>query len=785
MIPRRFLQHAFEGSALSGRRRRLWVGLVAGVVFGAGFVPGAARAATTAADTLGTTASATAEVIEDLGAPLTSLTVMEGAFGKEADGRDVVYAVPAGENAEFNIVDLHSRERLRTIPLAGAAGAWAITVASDGSVYVGTYPNAHLYRYRPETQTVTDLGQPVGGESFMYGLTAGRDGAVYAGTYPNAHAFKYDPVTGKFTDYGSMDPVQQYVRSAAFDPDHNALWVGLATVGKLIRIDLATGARQDLTPPGLNAKDIQELDYANGRVFGNAAGRLIVVDATTGKQITFTDRTTGTPITEYPIGARGVSPAGPGGVYFTSNLNLTRYDLTNDTVGPVASGVRVTRGGAMGYGWIMENGQPMLYGLGGNYSGGTWRYDPQTGALAQWSSPFQYVPSPLMHTIADPVTGKILINAFLNGTTASYDPATGRTTLTARQGQVEGWAWDAANNLYVGIYPYGRLSIWNPNAPESPTNPRILFSLVDSHLQNRPVSVVPTADRVYVGTTPGYGEYGGALSVYTISTGDLAVYRNIVVDQTIASLLPIGSAVWAGSSIESGQGTDPRATEAHLVKVNPSTGAVTTDVVPVPGADSITELSIGPDGNLWGLADGIVFVANPSTGEVIRRISVFDDESGAADGAMSWRDGYLYAVTDGRLFEVDSLTGTSTVLRDRGLYRLTQAPTGIYYMLLRPDGYTNQTHLASYKPPVDPCPHSDLRATVWTGNLDSKVANRHLRYGCTLIDELPDAEATWPSHKAYVNAVGAKVTQLVQAGSINYSEGYDIVLSANRSNVGR
>ncbi|MFI5713376.1 hypothetical protein [Kribbella sp. NPDC051620] len=748
-------------------------------ILGTAAIPLAAQAAPTAQ-------AAPPDPVKDLGAPLSSLTVMEGAFGHEPDGRDVVYAVPAGENAALNVVDIHSRELLRAIPLPGAAGAWAITVATDGSVYVGSYTNAHLYRYRPDTHTVTDLGQPIRGETSIYGLTSGRDGTVYAGTYPNTHAFKYDPATNRVTDYGSLDPVQQYVRAAVYDPDHNALYAGLMTpVAKLIRIDLATGAKQDVTPPGLVAKDFQDLDYADGKVFGNASNRLIVIDAATQQQITFTDAATGSQVTDYPIGARGVSNPGPGGVYFTNNMALIRYDTTTNTVGRVPSGVQLARGAAIGYGWFTDDGRPMLYGLGGNYSGGTWRYDPQTGVLDQWTSPFQYVGAPLMHTIADPVTGKILVNAFLNGSTTSYDPETGRATLTARQGQVEGWNWDSLKNLYVGVYPYGQLSIWNPNAPESPANPRVLFKLVDSDLQNRPVAVVPTGDRVYLGTTPGYGEYGGALSVYTVSTGHLSVFRNVVHDETIASVLPLGSQVWAGSSIDSGQGTDPRTTEAHLVKVDPTSGAVSVDVVPVAGAASITELSIGPDGNIWGLADGTVFVADPTTGEVIRRIVVFTGRTGSADGAMSWRDGYLYAVTGSRLFTVDSLSGTATVIRDRGLYRLTQAPTGIYYMLLRPDGYTNQTNLASYTPPVDPCPRSDLRPTVWTGDIDSKVVNRNLRYGCTLIDELPDAEADWPSHKAYVTAVGSKSSQLVQAGSITYTEGYAILAAANHSNVGR
>ncbi|TDD22760.1 hypothetical protein E1218_18910 [Kribbella turkmenica] len=723
--------------------------------------------------------------VRDLGAPISSLTVMEGAVGRTPDGRDVVYAVPAGENARLNVVDLHTRQLIHALPLPGAAGAWAIVVAPNGHLYVGTYPNAHLYRYDPGTGTVTDLGQPIPGESYMYGLTADPDGNVYAGTYPNAHAFKYDPSNGQVTDYGSLDPVQQYARSTVYDPDHDKLFVGVSTPNaRLLRIDVATRVIEDITPPGTTAKDFIDLDYANGRIFANASSRLVVIDAVTGEQVKFTDAATGSQVMDYPIAARGVSAAGPGGVYFTDNtLNLMHYDLDTNTL--ARTGPRVTRGGSIGYGWVTENDQQVLYGLAGNYSGGTFRYDPQANTLAQWSSPFQYVPVPLMHALADPSNGKVFVNAYLNGSTSVYDPATGKSTVTARQGQVEDWAWDTAGKMYVGIYPYGRLSLWDPNAPATPTNPEQLFSLVDSHHQNRPVAVVPAGDKVYVGTTPAYGEYGGALTVYDVPTGAFTVYRHLVADQTISSLLPVGTGVWAGSGIEGGQGTDPIATEAHLVKVDPSTGTVLNDVVPVPGAASINELTIGPDGNLWGLADGIVFVADPTTGAALRRIPVFSGLTGANDGALQWREGYLYGVTAGRLFVVDSLAGEAITLRDHGLNRLTQTPDGTYYTLLRPDGWTNPTNLASYTPPVDGCLQSDLRATVWTGNIDSQVTNRHVTYGCTLTDVLPDADADWPSHAAYVVAVDRKVKELERAGTVERWEGTSIRIAAARSNVGR
>ncbi|WP_238174525.1 hypothetical protein [Kribbella kalugense] len=727
------------------------------------------------------------EVIKDLGSPVSSLTVMEGAVGHTPDGRDVVYAVPAGENARLNVADLHTHELIRTVPLPGAAGGWAIVVTPNGDVYLGTYPYAHLYRYSPVTGEVTDLGQPIPGESQIYGLTADAEGNVYAGTYPTAHAFKYDPSTGQVTDYGSLDPVQQYARSTVYDPDHRKLFVGVSTPNaRLLRIDVDTKAVEDITPPGTTAKDFIDLDYAGGKVFANASSRLVVVDAVTGEQIKYTDATTGQQVMDYPIAARGVSAAGPGGVYFTNNtLALTHYDLDTNTVGPVSPPRTLTRGASIGYGWVTENGVPVLYGLAGNYSGGTFRYNPADGTLAQWSSPFMYVPSPLMHELADPVTGKVFVNVYLNGSTAIYDPATGKSTVTTRQGQVEGWAWDGTGKMYVGIYPYGRLSLWDPALPDSTTNPKELFSLVDSDHQNRPVSVVPDGNHVYVGTTPAYGEYGGALTVYDVPTGSHTVYRNLVTDQTIASILPAGADVWAGSSIEGGQGTDPRATEAHLVKVDPATGQVLTDIVPVPGAASINELITGPDGNIWGLADGIVFVVSPSTGEVLRTLTVFAGATGSQDGALSWRDGYLYGVTGGRLFVLDILSGHTTILRDRGLNRLTQTPDGTYYTLLRPDGFTNPTNLASYTPPVDSCPQSDVRATVWTGNIDSHVSNRFLIYGCTLTDTLPSAKADWPSHAAYVLAVDRKLRELEKAGTVERWEGVLIRVAAARSNVGR
>ena len=365
----------------------------------------------------------------------------------------------------------------------------------------------------------------------IYGLTADPNGNVYAGTYPTAHAFKYDPSNGQVTDYGSLDPVQQYARSTVYDPDHNKLFVGISTPNaRLLRIDVATRQVEDITPPGTTAKDFIDLDYAGGRIFANASSRLVVVDAVTGEQIKFTDchdRHSG----------HGLPDRSPRCVRSRSRWRVLHHQHArphplrprhqHGRAGVTAADADPWRLDRLRLGHRERTARAVR--LGGQLLR---RHVPVQPAGRHTRAVELTVPvRPGRHSCTrspTPRPGKVFVNAYLNGSTSVYDPATGKSTVTTRQGQVEDWAWDNTGKLYVGIYPYGRLSLWDPNAPASPTNPKELFSLVDSHHQNRPVSVVPAGNRVYVGTTPAYGEYGGALTVYDVPTGAFTVYRNLV-----------------------------------------------------------------------------------------------------------------------------------------------------------------------------------------------------------------------------------------------------------------
>ena len=141
--------------------------------------------------------------ITDFGVQQTALTIYEGYLGTGKDGAPMWYGVQMGEPGVLVAVDPVSRTLVDSVELAGSSGAWGVTQGSDGTVYAGSYSNAHLYSYDPESGESQDLGAPVPGAQLLYGLKAGDDGTIYGGTYPGASAFSYSPREG-FTNYGTM-----------------------------------------------------------------------------------------------------------------------------------------------------------------------------------------------------------------------------------------------------------------------------------------------------------------------------------------------------------------------------------------------------------------------------------------------------------------------------------------------------------------------------------------------------------------------------------------------------
>jgi len=729
----------------------------------------------------------------DLGPAVTAMTLMRGVVGHNAQGQPLLFSVPAGENARLNGVNLVTRELEVDVALPGASGSWAMARATDGSIYVGAYSNGHLYRFQPASGVVSDLGQAAAGVTYLYGVTPGKDGKVYAGTYPYAKVVEYDPATNQFTDFGSLTTVQKYVRSLAHDGDHGLLFAGLFTpVANLIRIDLATGTRTDVTPTVTSGTGFTEISYLGGTVLAAVGRAVYAVDPVTGAQKSFTNGDTGAQVPTFSALSRHLSQPRNGKSYYTDgNHNLGVLDLATLTFSVLrdANGAPLTvTGGAMSLDWIVDgSGRDLLVGVAGNYTGDAYQFNPVAATVEVWRAPFAWVPSPMIQILpgraGTPYAGKVYTCANLNGSSTAYDIATATFTPGPRYGQVEAWTWHDGK-VWMGVYPTGTVKVWDPAQPESATNPRTVADLLTNHQQLRLVSVVATGERLYIGSNPNYGQLGGALTILDLTDESFQVHRNIVADQTIASVLVDGTTGWGGSSISGGTGTTPVATQAVLFRFDPVTGAKQAEYVPVPGAGAINELSLGPDGRLWGLADSTLFVFDQATATAVATLALFSGSAGYGQGEMVWHpNGHLYVTCQGRLLDVDPLAMTSTVIKETGTDKAYLGADDRIYLLYRPDGQANLTDLAVHAPATAAARPIDLRPTVWVGDQDSGVRNRFALAGQTLADQVPD-NRTWGSHRAFVNALTAATRSWLRTGLVTAPERDSLLDAAARSTVG-
>ncbi|PYI56550.1 Ig-like domain-containing protein [Paenibacillus flagellatus] len=640
--------------------------------------------------------------VTNLGPQSTALTIMTGAYGKDKDGRDVMYTVVQGDPARLVVTDVATKQIRSEYPLVAADGgnstaAWAITVASDNKAYAGSTPNGTLFQYDPERESVRAIGKPVASDTVIWTLVPGPDGKVYGGTGYSQSLIEYDPALDRTRVLASFktSSKEQHIRSLAYDPDRNAIYVGGADVAKLYRYDLTTGAKTPLTIPEFAGKtSVYDLRYTAGKLF---------VRADPGPVMFVYDPATQTwPVkNETAYNARGFSPVSPDNrVFYTfyetmpdgrQQWSLYAYDVATGAYGSLGVDVK---GAGVAFGYVRLNDPDFpgvtLTGLAGN-GGRAFYYNLETGRLdtPELDLPPQFVE---LYNIGKSSDGKMLSSGFISGGGLGlYDPLTGTTERKPSLGQVEGFG-SLNGNMYFGVYPratifeYDPSKPWNRTDPSAPNNPLRLGQLGDE--QDRPLSMVGVEEtnKLYIGTYPIAGKTGGALSIYDATAKTFTVRRNIVPDHSINSLLYKDGKLYMGTGDMSAGGGGGK-----IAVYDTATGTVERELVPAPGKKAVTSLIWGPDGNIWGMALGVLFVYDPAADRIVYR----DDKFPAADyahtnpGLMVGKDGNVYGsiflgyVADktytSKMFVVDAATKQMTIIAEGNVEKLTMDDFGHFY----------------------------------------------------------------------------------------------------------
>lgn len=609
----------------------------------------------------------TAEATEDrtklLGTPIHQVTTPGGAFGLGPNGEEYFYTVASGRPAYLYVLNARTGERVTRFALEGADGAWALTVAPDGTLYVGTYFTASLYRWVPGSDHIDNLGQPVPGKRFLWSLDTDDQGRVYGGSEGNG--FRYDPATGEFRDYGQIVSGENYVRSVAFARD--TVYWGIGDNPHLVAMDPESGQKHEVAVPaelyGPPNSFVYDLDYEGDRLFARveSSRALLVYDPTSGKLLDRIDNAYGL----------SVSPRGPkDSVYFIKDGILTKYDLRTGKLTP--TGFRPTpkedQSHARGYGWVHFDTEewpgPTLVSMTG--AGDIWWYNPQTGRSKKQLAEVETEPVVLRSMGLGP-DDHLYMGGYFSGGLGIYDPATGALSERRDIGQIESFT-SHDGRLYAGVYPWAYVLSYDPGRPwEYFTNPVEHFHLHDEG-QNRPLAMTSIGDEIAIGTSPDYGQTTGALTFFKPATGEHVVQRGLLGDQSVSSLAARDGLLYGGTQ------ANRSGLDAKLFVVDPVTREKVWEGVPVPGQGHISALTFDAEGRLWGATGGgVVFAWDPATRTVVKSQRLFpNDRWDPAVDQLLWisflqydaATGDLYGSTMGNLFKLDPATLQTTVLND-------------------------------------------------------------------------------------------------------------------------
>jgi streptogramin lyase len=613
-------------------------------------------------------------VVREIGSMLFNKTILGGAVGRGPKGEQWAYTVASGEIGVFFVLDAVSGKQIASFPLPDAGGSWGQAVAPNGTVYIGTWPNAHLYRYVPGAANVEDLGQPPGfeGEPFaVWRVDTDEEGNVYGGTSGNTpadgRAFRYDPVTATFTDYGAVSPGNGIVRSVAFSGGH--LYLGSGPTRRLSQIDVETGVNTEIPLPDDAPADQYVYDV-------EVHGELLLARTEPSKTLFVYNLATDRWVDEQAnvLGFDFAPPGRLGGTWLVKDEELHHYDLRTFTMTGTGFATSWTRG----LDWVRvgERRFPGLSLVSLTGEGDAWIYNPHTGASRQFTPEIDGQPVTLRSVGLGP-DGDIYVSSYLSGGLAAYDPGEDAVRQYPPGVGQAGTIATHQDRLFLGIYPSARLLSFDPSQPfDSGVNPIDHFDLA-AYRQDRIFAITSIGNRIAIGTVAAAGAPEGTLTIFDPATGSYDVHSGIVSGANVASL------AYANGVLYGGAGGQLFAWNVDAAEVMWQVGL---------GMGTISALTVASEGHVWGVtSSGRLFELDPQTQTVSRAKELYPGETWDENVDALLRhsrvlldeNGYLYGTTLGHLFRINPATLDVETLAD-GAYLLAQDRAGNFYFARGP-----------------------------------------------------------------------------------------------------
>ena len=636
-----------------------------------------------------------------------------------SDGTPVGIVVAGGDGGLLHIVDLNTqtvRSREQLAPENTDVQPWEfarlsnrhVLLASGGGQLFEIDPDA------PEGQKATNLSDPsrpgyeqvAAYSKFLWDVVVDEHDRAYVATQSDrgGHILRYDPSAnqgkGQWIDLlpGGVQSGETEVRSLAYD--NGFLYAGTGTKSlSIFRINTSTNTATKLSVPshvtaGLGHLERLQVKAGNLYVGTNVPGKIrptcggtCVLDPASGAQKT----KDGKPIELDTWSSQVVTRPGEAEkVYYSVQSKavptLMEYDPRTNTSRALAekltSSARPSQSSWATHDHFISAGKD-----DGSISivHASERIAKNLTNDANQSSGIVGSPRTIQSLAAVPggdLYGSWYMTApmLLRATPNTQVDKTQYSLPKAPLGQVEGFG-HSSKWFVTGIYPSGELVSYEMGASgptlEQPQSVRI----ASDARQARPYTIVPiNEDEFAVGTSPKNKAGSGSLSIYdaahnkidtypldTISYADPSL-QGLLSDRRPLSIVHHQDKLYVGTSA-SGNGMNPEQTEAsapRLFEFDLKTRKVTRVMTPFKDQRSITALTLGSDGTVYGTTGMHVFAMSPADFTIGRSRAL--TRQGYADANRSQlieRDGVLYGIMAGRLRALStSLQDEGTVIAD-------------------------------------------------------------------------------------------------------------------------
>lgn len=577
--------------------------------------------------------------IVSLGPACTSAAIVTGILNG-----DKAYLVSrAVTPAKLSVLD-RTTGRIRSTPLPGSQGAWASATIGDDT-YVACYLPAVIYRVGADGSS-SCVAAPESLQLF-FAMAATPDGQLAAGGYPDGTLYLIDPVTGTVSDWGPAIAGEQYIRAVAADA--TTIYTGVGSHAHLVAYDRTSRARTDILPVELRADSFVDALATSAKylIAGlHPSGRLAIIEKKNPADFRI--------LTPVPGAIGGIDALAVGGtpdrpvVYGTARPHgvLFCVDLTTGCCTQLGTPMpgQETRGLFI-EGTDIEDTN--IVGFAG--SGGMWTYHLNTGStdlLDLRGAGLSTGPELPWSLAAN--DSAVLVGGHFGLQVHHLD--TGRTSRIPVDGEPKAQVL-SGDTAYLAVYPSG--SLLSVDIRTGAVRTLTTFG----HAQIRPRDMTRTDHEILIGTQPEYGKLAGALVIYHQHAGTTQVYRNVVSQQSIASVATDGRTAYLGSEIAGGIGAIPTEKQAVVSFFDLATRQVTKTVVPVVGASQIADLVV-VGAQLVGVTEsGVLFELDRRTGAVRRTLTV-----STVGGTVQIADGWMTFTDGDRVLRIDASSWQVTIL---------------------------------------------------------------------------------------------------------------------------